>query len=70
MIWIPCNKANPDRDGMYLVTTAKGAVRFDRYVDGVWGLCNPKSRKRYKEQHIALARLPRPAELDENGRVK
>lgn len=70
MIWTPCEKLQPPKDGMYLVTTAKGAVRFDRFVDGVWGLCNPKSRKRYKEPHVAWTRVPHPAKLDEHGRVR
>lgn len=33
-VWIPCDKLQPDKDGTYLVTTANGKVRLDRYSYG------------------------------------
>lgn len=59
MIWTPCDKKNPDKEGTYMVTTAHGAIRFDRFVDGKWGLCNPQCRGRYKP-HKAWAYMPKP----------
>ena len=57
MIWTPCELKNPDKDGTYMVTTANGAVRFDRYVDGEWGLMNPQCRGKYKP-HLAWGYVP------------
>lgn len=60
--WIPCDTLLPDRNGTYLVTTAKGKIRMDRFIDGAWGLCLPRPKNgkgRYKP-HKAWAYLPRP----------
>ena len=61
--WISCNKLLPDRDGVYLVTTANGKIRLDRWIDGAWGLClaRPKGKGRYRP-HKAWTFLPRPYE--------
>lgn len=68
MIWIPCDVKQPDKDGTYLVTTVNGSVRFDRYVGGVWGLCNPhNSRGRYRN-HLAWGAIPQPYQPKE-GRI-
>lgn len=69
MIWIPCDKKQPDEDGIYLVTTVNGKVRIDRYVDGQWGLCSPRNmaRGRYRP-HLAWMRLPSAYQLRE-GRL-
>lgn len=61
MIWTPCDKKQPDRDGTYIVTTAKGAVRFDRYVDGEWAMCHPQCRGAYKP-HKAWGYVPQAYE--------
>lgn len=63
--WIPCDKFQPDRDGTYLVTTANGKIRFDKFVDGVWCLCIPRARTggRYRP-HRAWMYLPRPYEVE------
>lgn len=57
MIWIPCDKQAPPKDGTYMVTTAKGAIRFDRYVDGEWAMCSTTIRGRYKP-HLAWCYMP------------
>lgn len=59
--WIPCDKFQPDKDGTYLVTTANGAITFDRFIDGAWGKCLPsvKGKGRYK-LHKAWMYLPKP----------
>ena len=60
--WIPCDKFLPERDGTYLVTTANGKIRLDRWVCGAWGLCLPRPRNskgRYRP-HIAWQHLPKP----------
>lgn len=59
VIWTPCDRLQPRQDGTYLVTTAKGKVRFDRFVDGEWGLCNPQLRGGYRP-HAAWAAVPEP----------
>ena len=58
--WIPCDKFLPDKDGMYLVTTAKGAVIIDRFIDGAWAKCLPsvKGKGRYAK-HLAWQHLPK-----------
>lgn len=60
-IWIPCDRFLPDRDGTYLVTTANGKIRLDRFVDGAWGLClpRPKNNKGRYRPHKAWAYLPK-----------
>ena len=57
--WLPCDRFLPDRDGKYLVTTAKGAVIIDRFIDGAWAKCVPtvKGKGRY-EKHLAWTFLP------------
>ena len=62
-VWIPCNKSLPLKDGVYLVTTANGKIRLDRFVDGAWGLCQPRhtTKGRYR-LHRAWMYLPKPAE--------
>ena len=57
--WLPCDRFLPDRDGKYLVTTAKGAVIIDRFIDGAWAKCVPtvKGKGRY-EKHLAWQYLP------------
>ena len=73
-IWIPCDKSLPKKDGVYLVTTANGKIRMDRFVGGAWGLClaRPKNGKGRYRPHVAWMYLPRPAKIDKgesNGRV-
>lgn len=60
--WIPCDKFLPERNGTYLVTTANGKIRMDRFVDGAWGLClaRPKSDKGRYRPHLAWMYLPKP----------
>lgn len=62
MIWVPCDKLLPDRDGIYIVTTANGAIRIDRFVDGAWGLCRPRTTndKGRCRPHKAWTYLPKP----------
>ena len=59
MIWIPCDKQEPPKDGTYMVTTANGKIRFDRYVDGTWSLCVPRAKThgRYRP-HLAWSYMP------------
>ena len=59
--WIECDKFLPDKDGVYLVTTANGKVRIDRFVDGAWGLCMPRhnDKGRYRP-HLAWSYMPKP----------
>lgn len=68
--WIPCDKFLPDKDGMYLVTTAKGAVIIDRFIDGAWAKCLPsvKGKGRYSP-HKAWTFLPHAARFDERGNL-
>lgn len=70
--WIPCDKFLPERNGTYLVTTANGKIRMDRFVDGAWGLClaRPKNDKGRYRPHLAWMFLPRPAQFDEKGNIK
>ena len=64
--WITCD-INPLTIGAYLVTTANGAVRIDRWDGESWGLCRPRveikarNKGRYKP-HRAWMPLPTPAE--------
>lgn len=60
--WIPCDRFMPDRDGVYLVTTANGKIRMDRFVDGAWGLClaRPNGNKGRYRPHKAWMYLPKP----------
>lgn len=69
--WIECDKFLPDKDGVYLVTTANGKIRLDRFVGGSWGLCQARhtSKGRYR-LHLAWMFLPRPAQFDEKGNIK
>ena len=62
----------PDREGTYLVTTANGKIRLDRFVDGAWGLClaRPSNDKGRYKPHLAWMFLPRPAQFDEKGNIK
>lgn len=70
--WIPCDKFLPERNGTYLVTTANGKIRMDRFVDGAWGLClaRPKNSKGRYRPHLAWMFLPHPAQFDEKGNIK
>ena len=68
MIWTPCNRMSPPKDGVYMVTTVNGKVRFDRFVDGEWGLCNPQCRSGYRP-HLAWAYPPSPAQFEERGNM-
>ena len=40
--WIPCDKHLPPKDGTYLTTTKKGAVRTNHFykTHGLWGYDN------------------------------
>ena len=40
--WIPCDKHLPPKEGTYLTTTEKGAVRVNHFyeIHGVWGYDN------------------------------
>ena len=68
--WLPCDRFLPDRDGKYLVTTAKGAVIIDRFIDGAWAKCVPtvKGKGRYRP-HKAWTFLPHAARFDERGNL-
>lgn len=68
--WIECDKFLPDKDGVYLVTTAKGAVIIDRFIDGAWAKCLPsvKGKGRYSP-HKAWTFLPHAARFDEKGNL-
>ena len=59
--WIPCDTFLPDKDGVYLVTTARGKMIMDRFIDGAWAKCLPtvKGKGRY-DPHIAWTYLPKP----------
>ena len=68
--WIPIGM-NPREPGVYLVTTHKGVVIFDRFDGEGWGRCQPRAngKGRYKN-HIAWTLLPRPAKEVGHGRVQ
>ena len=59
--WIPCDKFLPEKEGVYLVTTANGKIRLDRFVGGSWGLCQARhtAKGRYR-LHKAWCYLPNP----------
>lgn len=69
--WIPCDKFLPDRDGTYLITTANGKIRLDRWCNGAWGLClaRPSNDKGRYRPHKAWQYLPNPAKFDEKGNL-
>ncbi len=48
----------PLEPGAYLVTTAHGAIRIDRWDGEHWGACS-KTKGRYK-MHLAWCHLPKP----------
>ena len=60
--WIPCDKFLPEQEGIYLVTTANGKVRIDRFFGGAWGLClaRPSNNKGRYRPHKAWCYLPKP----------
>ena len=59
--WIPCDMFLPDKEGTYLVTTANGKIRLDRFVDGVWGLCQARHTQKGRYRlHKAWTYLPKP----------
>lgn len=70
-IWIPCNRMLPDRNGTYLIVTANGKIRLDRFVDGAWGLClaRPKNNKGRYRPHLAWTFLPRVPKFDDRGNI-
>lgn len=70
-IWIPCNKFLPERDGTYLIVTANGKIRIDRFVDGAWGLClaRPNNNKGRYRPHLAWAYLPKAPTFDDMGNI-
>ena len=66
LIWIPC-EIPPVEAGSYLVNTAHGKIRIDRYDGHYWGLCKPRAeisvmdKGRYKP-HRAWAIMPKGIE--------
>lgn len=70
-IWIPCNKVLPPDNGTYLIVTANGKIRIDRFVDGAWGLClaRPKGGKGRYRPHLAWTYLPKVPQFDDNGNM-
>ena len=60
--WVPCDKFLPDKEGVYLVTTANGKIRLDRFFGGAWGLClaRPSNDKGRYRPHKAWMFLPKP----------
>lgn len=59
--WIPIT--HPPREvGAYLVTTARGKVKIDRWDGEMWSMCNPANRRGRYKPHRAWSYLPPPSE--------
>ncbi len=58
--WIPCDKINPLKPGAYLVTTAHGKIRIDRWDGEMWAMCNPANKRGRYKLHRAFTYLPKP----------
>lgn len=67
--WINADIFNPKEVGSYLVTTANGKIRIDRFDGEGWGLCQPRTqikerdKGRYKP-HRAWTFLPKAYEVE------
>lgn len=70
-VWIACNKTLPHQNGTYLIVTANGKIRIDRFVDGAWGLClaRPNNDKGRYRPHLAWTFLPKVPQFDNDGNI-
>lgn len=62
--WLPCDRFEPTRPGTYLVTTANGYIRIDRWDGEEWGLCRVRHEVRHRNKgryrlHRAFAEMPK-----------